>query len=64
MSTMTNTTNLTLETESYKQKIEDATEGRTYINTTVGLSTNETGETVKLERGHQSNSKTDWYRLC
>ncbi|HXX95931.1 MAG TPA: hypothetical protein VEL11_02280, partial [Candidatus Bathyarchaeia archaeon] len=31
---MTNTTNLTLETESYKQKIEDATEGLTarYFN--------------------------------
>jgi hypothetical protein len=31
---MTNTTNLTLETESYKQKIEDATGGLTtrYFN--------------------------------
>ncbi|MGA9152543.1 MAG: hypothetical protein WBZ36_18355, partial [Candidatus Nitrosopolaris sp.] len=34
MSTITNTTNLTLETESYKQKIEDTTEGLTarYFN--------------------------------
>ncbi|HXX05418.1 MAG TPA: hypothetical protein VEJ68_01205, partial [Candidatus Bathyarchaeia archaeon] len=34
MSTMTNTTNLTLETESCKQKIEDAAEGLTarYFN--------------------------------
>jgi len=34
MSAMTNATNLTLETESYKQKIEDATEGLTarYFN--------------------------------